>query len=584
VGIKNVYTELVAAKIKSGKFVKGILGMGLGVLVLVGSVFTVQKSQEAKSTRAATNICNGPITVKVSADGLDQKNSVSIPKGGPRKYYVHVTANGAGCSTAFEVNHCSEMIGSGTCANTATWGVAKPWGAFRSNDNGVARIDFDTYATSQDDRSFKARYRRLNSSDPWSNPVEVLTNGPAISRTSDVTGYWVSKPGYAWEYAGKNYLAKDVNGQPIASRSRIQIEEETNACGGIVTTPWRFTKSNMYGYWDPFIYSSLGWGGRNMRWFIVAPNYNYGPIPNFNNYFYAIGDKRYKLSDNTDSNFRDVNLNSLIGGYFNYTKGTRNPKVPGYVLLPKKLTQSLTYQDRFEGESFNLGSSNLNDTGCGLVMSNVNKYSSWKTREEKVQLTINNPGFSYSGEALRVDYFEGEIGLETAKNLLRESWYFVNNVGLVKVQVKHFNQYANFSGAAWCIDDNDCLADEMQNPDFEMSLDRYFQNPTVSVMVSSDNKVWSSNINTTKAAGYYLKTNPSYTGYLEARDTSGRVFKWLWAQDGLVYLGSSILNPLGAGVYTAQFRVWVPNETVVGETRVGDAAIAWSNFITVNLK
>ncbi len=143
-----------------------------------------------------------------------------------------------------------------------------------------------------------------------------------------------------------------------------------------------------------------------------------------------------------------------------------------------------------------------------------------------------------------------------------------------------------------CKDDSDCLADTMQNPHVDMVLTNYFQNPSFQAVVSADGVNYSAKAETSTTRGYYLKmVDPSnsakiipFSGYLEASDRNGKIFKWSWIENGAVFISPKILNGFPNGSYPAKFRIWVPNEAFPNERRVSDTPLPWSNMIEVILK
>lgn len=558
------------------------------VLALAVGLTLVQRNQAVKKA-AAANTCSGKLEIQVSADKTNPSSSVIIPGGIPTKYYVHVTSNGTPCSTNFSVYHCNEPVGQTNCKNQAAWGKAVQWGTYRSNDQGIARIDWDAGFLSNKNRVFHMKLRPANLVDPgdtlWSNEVTQITTGTPLANTVDTSAYWVSTPGYVWEYVNTNNLDGSTG-----TKTRIQIEEPTNVCPNgktpLISTPWRITKNSNSAYWD---FSPIWGGGVNERWIMASPNFT-SNIANFNKYNYMIGDKRYKTFTNTATykDYQDLNLANPNFGYFFSTKSLHNPVVPGYNYVPKMLPVNFSYLDTFEGESAYMGVDKPNidyaAAGCNMINTTSSNYSSWKTRIEKDYVTINNEHFKYSGEALRMDNYEGGVPLAISKNLLRESWYFVKNIGLVKIVAKHFNDY-NSKTFAYCKDNSDCWDDTIrdENASLVMTLDRYYQNPTLKIELSPDGTNWAANITTTKTNGYYLRTTPAFTGYLEAKNFQGAVHKWLWVENGLVKDQSNLSSfPLNRP-FKANFRVWVPNENITAETRVGDTAIPWSNDVTFTL-
>lgn len=533
---------------------------------LVAGLILIQKEQLFK--KKAAGAC-GPILASVSTDGKMPKTSIELPAGKPTKYYIHVSSAGQPCQSSFDINF--QICDKGVCGN---WSVRSPWGPYKSNSQGVARLDLD--GPWPENRIVNFKLRPASSSLAWSNQLKIsfVRTGPAPPETS-IQDYLIFKPGYAWIYTTKN------NTSGVQAKTRLQIEEitELGDCK-IKVRPWRFTKEKEAAYWNPEI-KGAGFRNRNfdLRWMVVDQNYDFKEFPDFNNYIWAWGHKRYQRSDTNP--IRDVKLGSPVDAA---KYGTKEGRVPGYNLSLKALPANLEYLNHAKGESAGKRRSELGLPGDCSIKETAGPFSSWKIRTAKDTVSIDNPNFKYSGDALRIDYYEGLTPLET-EYLLRESWYFVKNIGLVKILVKHFNRYGGWEGAKNCIDDSDCWADTIESPHVEVTLDEYFQNPTLEIAVSKDGSNYSENITTTKDVGYYLKiNNVNYTGYLEAKLEGGKAAKWLWVEKGLVKVGLNELARAGAGEYKARFRIWVPNEPFPNETRAGNANIPWSNLITVILQ
>jgi hypothetical protein len=81
--------------------------------------------------------------------------------------------------------------------------------------------------------------------------------------------------------------------------------------------------------------------------------------------------------------------------------------------------------------------------------------------------SVTVPGIGYRGPALRVDYWEGYPGpLETAPGLLRESWYFIRDIGVVEIRHKQFG----VGQTKLCLEDADCTRADMADPDGTSTL------------------------------------------------------------------------------------------------------------------
>jgi len=566
------------------RYLPQLLVLPVLVFTLALGITLVQTNQAVKRSKAATS-CTGKLFLQVSYDKINKSARAILPKGVPTRYYLHVNnSNGSVCSGNFDVYACSEPYDSRypttpgtTCNLSANWRTYAPWGTYRSNASGIARIDWDKWSSSNTNRVFWMKIRPAGTNYEWSNLVSQYVNGPTPVSNIDTTSYWNSQPGYIWVYKNTNNISDITPPGPLLTR--IQVEEPTQVCNnGIISTPWRITKNHPNAYWDFYPRRSLT-SQMNERWMMVSPNYSYAPEPNFNKYFYMIGDKRYTWS-NPVTDYRDINFSSPAGGYLFSTRGLHNPKVPAYNYLPKFVAPG--YLDIFENESFYTSAHNYNTVGCNMVNSSATYYSGWKTRIEMDKIDI--PGHpEYSGEVLRMDNYEGgEKGgsLATTKNLLRESWYFKKGIGLVKVVAKHFNGYPGSPNSAYCKDTSDCWDDNISSPTLVMTLDRHFQNPVLAVKLSSDGATWQDNIVISRTKNYYLKTTPPYTGYLEALNFQNKVHKWLWVENGLVKDPTNFSTWPVNTRFKANFRVWVPNEAIVSETRVGDTGINWSNEVS----
>jgi len=518
-------------------------------------------------TKAASTC--GYINAQLSTDGKNPALSVDLPSGRPTKYYLHVTTGTPpiGCETAFDVSY--QSCNNGVCGN---WSNPSAWGTYRSDTNGVTRLDLD--GPWPEKRTMNMKFRPRGSTLALSNQVSVnfiKKPDPTVLSMSD---YYIFKPGYLWEYQSSN-LKNGI----ITGTTRLQIENETTFCG-IRFYPWRFTKDNLSIYWNPG-------RGRNLRWFIVNPAYTFTEIPGYNNYIWGFGDLDYTgltLNNQTGTfdsvnGLRDINLSKLENLYMYKNFNATNPGLPSYNLTPKTVPANETYISR-QTESvyarawpYSIPPLSLPTTTCKLkadlseIPGGSYLKSSWKLRVEKDYL----PPW---GEVVRTDQYEGGANLET-DGLLRESWYFAKGVGLVKIATKTFNNYAGDSKSLACKDDSDCWSDTISHPFTEMTLKNYYQNPTLSVSVSTDGVNYSPTITTTVDKGYYLKVNPAYTGYLENYPN----IKWLWVQDGIV----KVPNGYGAGKYTPKFRIWVPNEVITGETRINPVSIPWSNQVEINV-
>ncbi len=405
-----------------------------------------------------------------------------------------------------------------------------------------------------------------------------------------MSNYFIYNPGNTYIYKSTNYNSGGV-GAVYTGLTRLQIERETSLCYGtsnsITVRPWRFTKENDYDYWNPKIYNLQQNDNLDLRWMIVSPYYTAAGY-NFGNYYWGIGDKRY--TNSYPRAWYDISPRDFV--VFNNYQINSGSMPPYFVGLKSIAMPSIFYSKAVIGTQ---GGATL----CPTIFKAGSATGNWKIRMEKLNnLVINNGSFNYSGEGVRVDYFEGSATNFMSNGLLRESWYFAKDIGLVRVKVAHFNNYGNMGTLAPPYSQSsDCLGDEIENPDVDVVLKNYYLNPTFYVQVSADGSNWNTSINITKSSDgnyyYYLKTtnqvrqglasDSNFTGYLEAKNPNGKVFKWLWIQNGVikVNLGSSWpANNTSCGF----FRLWVPNDAFPNETILSDPGIPWSNEICVTTK
>lgn len=552
----------------------------LVLLVIVAAipftVFIAQKQQEIRQ-RASINLSCASLYILASADKVDFKENLTLPSGSTKYYLKAVAASDHNilCSTNFSV-----MLPNGT--------IIPNWGAYKSGTDGVARIDVEGGGG-----TYKASFRPRVSNGDWSNQITVIINNSLPNNYPEIhlSDYLITTPGYVWIYDSINYLPGDP--APASGTTRIQTELPSIVCG-VNTIPWRFTKESVNTYWMPCIGTSITSkcdimnfheGKIDLRWPVVDPNFSYSLNTNYDNYFWVFNSKFYNRQDNQNA-IKDIILSSPMKA----TQTLSLNQVPAYNLGVKSFRGSyysnqegfVCYHDTTIDGCPNGGTLSHPGETCAVASGGLNSSAgAWRVRIDLDNINIDKPNFKYSGEALRIDYYEGGNPLNTQAHW-RETWYFVKNIGLVKIIGKDFNK----TNVLNCSDDADCLNDTVQNPEIETILNRYYQNPTLDVSVSPDNISYFTSIVTTPEQGYYLKINPIYTGYLEAQLISSPAgptspSKWLWADNGLVHVSLPGGAPLG--VYTAKYRVWIPNEEATGETRIGSNNLTFSNEVVVDL-
>ncbi len=520
----------------------------------------------------------GRLTARVSLDKTNPTTVVSITPDYPR-YYLHLKTVNANktCATrlAVRTQYCSP---DGNCGQ---WTKSQSWGDFHSGRDGIARIDkFDVFYSNQDyeEGQYYAQFRQAGTHDKWSNRVLVNVTSAAKQEEEmiDPRDYFIYQPGYTYIFTSQNNIYNQTN------RLRIQMEERT-LWGNVMTIPWRFTKDAVFAYHHPK--RTEADSDTNLRWMIVAPEYSFPyPLTNFNNFITSVGEKRYLRE-----NIRDIDSNRFEKMYIT---GSTDSQIPAYILglrypisVPHTyLVDTSAYSTHHETETTPFSGQSLEP----FYRLEISPLQNWIYRLEMDEVDIQGKFFEYSGEALRADFFEKSASQSMSENwLLRESWYFVKDIGLVKIETKRFNTdpHAQLKEPIACNFDADCLNDNMVYPETISTLDYFYHNEPLEVELTKDAAGESATaISIRQGESYQLKIkNTPYTGYLEEIGQSGQVRKWYWAEEGLVTIPGEETQNLSPGVYQARFRIWVPDDSFSAEQRVGNTQIAWSNNIEVEV-
>lgn len=574
---------------KTTKILIVAIAITLIITIVAISVVMNRTSTETSSEASTATGCAGQLTIAVSLDNDSYSKSIAMTNDMAR-YYLKVTdSQGNPCSLNMETSYqyCKE---DGQCEDK----MELLWGNFRSDKTGVVRADVDPIVR---EGKHTASFRPAGSNAPFSNSitVQVVKDSPqlTVARTTiKADDYFIDNPGYAFEFTNINHVHKTTH------RMRLQMEEVID-WGGYPNIPWRFTKNSPYSYWCPLIdgmevcTTDKPDASMALRWMIVTRDYKYKDHPVFDKHVWATGSKVYYTRKNPATGMHDYKDIFPKDRYFDGNTISTTGRLPSYNLMPKQVT--LPYIDFNTNASTGHNWKNKEATTVPEpVNTKIKPFGSWRVRMDMhpLKITPKNEGdYSFDGEALKVDYFESiGIGNPEEVPLLRETWWFVKGVGLVRIDQKNFNGFGadnkDTSIAKPCKDDPDCLNDVMQNPHNQDILRRYYHNPKLTISVSNDNITYKNSITIKKSdfetqkIGYYLKAvdknNVGYTGYLEAKVPDYGVFKWLWAEDGVVQAETGPLKNLKPGSYKAQFRVWVPDDKYDNEKRITDTDIPWS--------
>jgi hypothetical protein len=198
-----------------------------------------------------------------------------------------------------------------------------------------------------------------------------------------------------------------------------------------------------------------GLGGEaTLLWYVVPPQRQVG----WNNeYITAVGHRAFSLPSTPGDRLR-LNAN-FTQQLHTFIYGSNDPRLPGYILSP-----------RWVGTGYGISNNQQtylgNDTGmdmCALAQDTTVQrgVGTWSVHIDKVNLSLPK----YQGPAMRISFWEF-IGGE-----IKEQWYFVKDVGLVRIEQKVYRD-------GQCSQDVDCFNKEnatMTRPMTEMTLKQYMQ-------------------------------------------------------------------------------------------------------------
>jgi len=338
----------------------------------------------------------------------------------------------AGYSGLLDVNvtSCDQ---SGNCNTTVG-----PWGNYEVK-NGSIRIDIPAnFAPSR----FRARFRPRGSNWDWSNEIQVN-----VGTTQDLENsqeYWLltSPP---TKFTVNNFVDNKT------SQTMIGFMSPVNLCGETVQSMY-FMKSDPSGYWDPHVpwYDSIrspGYDKLNLMWHLALWQKKSGWD---DEYLTALGHEIYQYNSAGPFNL-GINFKVKTGQYRN--------KYPNYILSPKWVGDGWGKGGRVESymASPDVPFCNISTAGSG-------RPGIWSVHVDRVHLDLPK----YSGLALRYKFYEGgdNFVVDSSQLGLREDWYFVKNMGLVKIDVKYFGPNdAKYVVRKPCQEDDDCLMNEtMKSP------------------------------------------------------------------------------------------------------------------------
>ena len=300
----------------------------------------------------------------------------------------------------------------------------------------------------------KARWRP-NANWDWSNEVKTnIGTTYGLKNTKNFWIFWTDEK----EYLGSNNVYNKT------FKTWIRFSSPTTTCG--VTGRWMFhKKDNEYGYWGPKTpWYSVRRYDTDFKWFLPSWKKTAGW---HDTYLTAYGGPVYAP---LNKNFND---NYII---YSMKFATNDPTLPNYMLSPEWIQSGYgvgTNKARYGKRE------STNPNICDIPI--PTEESIWSIHGDILNLTIkrNNGTTSYNGPALRIKFYEGAktyMSPNSPNEFLREDYWFIENVGLVKIDVKSFGNWqgplptptptpSDYNIKKNCKDDSDCFINEvMQAP------------------------------------------------------------------------------------------------------------------------
>lgn len=336
-----------------------------------------------------------------------------------------------------KATYCSDAV---NCQAT----TIGPWGSYFVNGGSLVISLPSNFTTG----IYKAQFKPRDSSWDWSNEIQI--NVGTTSGLEDAASYWTMPTNESYYFTGQNY----VTGQSFTTK--IGFMSPTNTC---TDKTMYFMKDKTDGFWNPFLPGLNNPTDVNFFWQIKNWQRQTGW---YDEYLYSIGGEL--LSYNPQDPFNLAN--NFITKTKQYRFGSNDLKFPPYILSPRWIGSGYGMANNSEIAT----PSDPSIPFCSAPLGAAN--GMWGVHIDKISLNLPR----YSGPALRFKFYEGNAGFiqdSTRTKLgLREDWYFVKNVGLVKIDVKNFGPVASQRNP--CLDDPDCFANEvMASPFVSLTLQDY---------------------------------------------------------------------------------------------------------------
>lgn len=440
--------------------------------------------------------------------------------------------------------------------NCTPFATVDPLGPFRTDGRGIARID--NYFLKMEPGRYQFTFKPSLVIAPWSNKINIKID-PSLSLAKpfnevNMADYFINRIGYSYLYNSFNYLSPtELLGVPIKDSVVYTVENDL-LWGGFMVRPWRVIKPET---------------DTSRLMFASPDNEN-------DSYYWSLGTKNYLTgTDNFDRVVAFASTNEIPPHFL----VKRKSNVPGVIF----------------NEDSEVKYTSLDVNFLPLLMTEDQPELTRMVRIEKIDKPLLVGKILYD-DVIRLDQYEGPADLIKGNISYRESWYLAKGVGLIKISAKYFDtslfkniRPGDYSYIFDCVNDSDCLADEISAPHFRLELDKYQIPARLSVTISkfkTGNECGEDcdvNIVATEYDGFYIKLKDStYTGFLDAQRTDMSVTRAFYVKDGTAFIKLSNLPLTMTGGFHLRFRTWVPNEIYPGEQRIKLDSL-WSNWVKLSI-
>ena len=407
----------------------------------------------------------------------------------------------------------------------------------------------------------------------------IVTVDPQVGApgSMNVAAFWNLTPGNFWHFRGENRRVAPA----VPFEARIEAEAHTLICG-VPTVPIRYLKDNRYGYWAP-AEPPLGpdEGNWNLRFFATddwARHRWPGSIA-------TMGWKTYRTTFTGGGSPAWYSLGTLYAatdpephGWFHtitstaHTQGYFGP----YLLSPSRANDGwyLHREDAIFGRGFT--ESAFCDRIPRTAWEPARGGHGWKVELARVAKNYAALGLG-SVTALRVKYVEyGLPYCGPSSWVLREDYYFVENVGLVEMRIKTFDP-------GTC-GDADLDGVEMANAEVAMTAVGFFDGRAMTIGGSPTTVDGGASATLTLPNHYYGRVHRE----LVYHHTDGRTdsFSDTWGNRFITNGGTTLVAPTTADIdyMTIRLRPPIVATPSAHERIMRQETTPWSNTLRINVR